>query len=438
MYGAKVSVRPELTYDDMRQAPENSGNTEENMSLYWHPSVYMHDKTKGTYELADIWFGSSYYVFETGSAERKNSFGSLTSPLSKPKPKSDQGVELSLFSFTYVTSGHREIVYDGGADYDLDDDEDGRNSIYDSGGGDQGRAGMEHAGGGQVRLADIWFGSSYYVFETGSTTAFPNGFNMIAYGSQAKSRSEAICDGPSTCERDDCSTSDASFFPQTACSELEAKIVFPTCWDGVNLVSDDMMSHVSYDIEEGRFDADCPTTHPVKLPEVHFYFRIANYKGGEYTFSSGSSVMHADYFSGWDQTKLQSILDGCSNDSDAASPDQFCEDFLTFRQTKVSGVQTEDDQIRTKLEAIQLHPNPDMKKTVSAEPVDNIASLVRGSCTGTLCPVGGCVGGDDSGDNSGGDADNSGGDTDGESESASDLADGGDGSSVKVGAGALA
>ena len=31
MYGAKVSVRPELTYDDMRQAPENSGNTEENM-----------------------------------------------------------------------------------------------------------------------------------------------------------------------------------------------------------------------------------------------------------------------------------------------------------------------------------------------------------------------------------------------------------------------
>ena len=94
-------------------------------------------------------------------------------------------------------------------------------------------------------------------------------------------------------------------------------------------------------------------------------------------------------------------------------------------------MQTEDDQIRTKLEAIQLHPNPDMKKTVSAEPVDNIASLVRGSCTGTLCPVGGCVGGDDSGDNSGGD-------TDGESESASDLADGGDGSSVKVGAGALA
>ena len=61
-YGAKVAngVRPETTYEDMRTAPENSGNTEDNMSLYWHPAVYMHDKTKGKYELAPIWFGSSY------------------------------------------------------------------------------------------------------------------------------------------------------------------------------------------------------------------------------------------------------------------------------------------------------------------------------------------------------------------------------------------
>ena len=50
-YGAKASLRPETTYDDMRNASESSGNTEENMSLYWHPSVYMHDKVKGVYEL---------------------------------------------------------------------------------------------------------------------------------------------------------------------------------------------------------------------------------------------------------------------------------------------------------------------------------------------------------------------------------------------------
>ena len=171
----------------------------------------------------------------------------------------------------------------------------------------------------------------------------------------------ATCDGPSPCTLDDCTSADTSFFPATACSELEAKLVFPTCWDGVNIASADMMSHVSYDIEEGRFDGDCPTSHPVKLPEVHFYFRIKDYPGGEHVFSDGSTTYHSDYFSGWDQTELQTILDGCSNPSDASSPDQFCETHLTFRSTKTSGVQTQDSDIRTGLEALQTVPSPDLQ-----------------------------------------------------------------------------
>ena len=277
----------------MRNASENSGNTEENMSLYWHPTVYRHDKVRGVYERVDIWFASSYYVWQTGQP-----------------------------------------------------------------------------------------------------TAFPNGFNMIAYGSHTKARSVAICDGPSACERDDCTSDDTSFFPATACSELEAKLVFPTCWDGVNLASPDMTTHVSYDTEEGRFDADCPASHPVKIPEVrfsnqalrrssrrfgwldgvalliallrqvHFYFRIQDYTGGEHVFSDGSSVYHSDYFSGWDQAQLQTILDGCSNPSDASSPDQFCENYLTFRQNKTSGVQTQDNDIRASLEAIQTVSSPDLQVTI--------------------------------------------------------------------------
>ena len=130
-----------------------------------------------------------------------------------------------------------------------------------------------------------------------------------------------ICDGPSPCERADCSSRDESFFPSTACAELEAKLVFPTCWDGQRLGSENMMvcgqarlaparlrceggnglisrwtplqDHVAYDVEEGRFDADCPSSHPVKIPEIHLYFRISDYQGGEYTFSDGTSIFHA-------------------------------------------------------------------------------------------------------------------------------------------------
>jgi len=84
-YGAKVTVRPETTYETIRAAPENSGNTEENMSLYWQPTVYMHEKISGVYYAASIWFGSSYYVWETGQARAfPNGFNMiLTAPMKR-------------------------------------------------------------------------------------------------------------------------------------------------------------------------------------------------------------------------------------------------------------------------------------------------------------------------------------------------------------------
>merc|ERR1719326_686240 len=38
-YGAN-KMRPETTFADLRSADGNSGNVEENKSLYWHPTVY--------------------------------------------------------------------------------------------------------------------------------------------------------------------------------------------------------------------------------------------------------------------------------------------------------------------------------------------------------------------------------------------------------------
>ena len=155
----------------------------------------------------------------------------------------------------------------------------------------------------------IFFGSSYYIWTTGQTTAFPDGFKMVAgFNGDPKSRAEAECVNPSPCERANCGTTDTSFFPGTACAELEVKMVFPTCWNGVDSDSDDHMSHVSYDLEDGQFDGDCPDAFPVKLPEVHFYFRIAPYSGGQHVFSDGTPYYHADYFSGWKAAELQNVL----------------------------------------------------------------------------------------------------------------------------------
>ena len=65
-YGVNASLRPSTTYSEMRAANGNSGNVEENKSLYWHPTVYKYDPATGLYEIAPIWFASAYYVWETG------------------------------------------------------------------------------------------------------------------------------------------------------------------------------------------------------------------------------------------------------------------------------------------------------------------------------------------------------------------------------------
>merc|ERR1712196_92544 len=97
---------------------------------------------------------------------------------------------------------------------------------------------------------------------------------MIAYDTDSKSRHkfecadpqpEDFCERPDGCQTpdnydDECKYNDAEElickkFPARACTELEMKIVFPTCWDGNRTDSPDHKAHMSYDeTEEGRFD----------------------------------------------------------------------------------------------------------------------------------------------------------------------------------------
>ena len=103
-------------------------------------------------------------------------------------------------------------------------------------------------------------------------------------------------------------------------------------------------------------------------------------------FISDFQIFHSDYFSGWDESELQRVLDNCENDSEAAMPTAYCSDWLTFRgKGKTEGVQVDDEQIRKDLEDIQP-ALIDTKATISAEEVTNISQLPRGTCTGTLIP----------------------------------------------------
>lgn len=100
--------------------------------------------------------------------------------------------------------------------------------------------------------------------------------------------------------------------------ELAFEVIFPQCWDGVNLDSPNHKSHMAYATGQG-----CPADHPVPLTEISMnikyvvedsgtdtYLRLSsdNYTGGV-----GGYSMHADWFNGWDVPTMNTWVSKCIN-----------------------------------------------------------------------------------------------------------------------------
>lgn len=114
------------------------------------------------------------------------------------------------------------------------------------------------------------------------------------------------------------SANDATIPACKAGDEVRLTVIFPQCWDGVNLDSPDHKSHVAYPIYSQR---KCPSTHPVMIPEIteHFDFPVA---AGEnpttWHLSSdmdlskpGGLSAHADWMNGWDPATMLLIVENC-------------------------------------------------------------------------------------------------------------------------------
>ena len=100
------------------------------------------------------------------------------------------------------------------------------------------------------------------------------------------------------------------------------QVFFPSCWDGVNLDSDDHKSHMSYPIQNYN-GGDCPDSHPVQLVSL-FYEMFVNvgdfpYNGaGTWALANGDLTgygFHGDFQNGWDVDVLQNAIDNCPNAS---------------------------------------------------------------------------------------------------------------------------
>lgn len=240
---------------------------------------------------------------------------------------------------------------------------------------------------GMHHVVNMGFASAYYHWIPVVTKAFPEGFKMIASSPSELIGRDTGCDPNSYGEPLDEECNDPAtspFFPTEATEELERFLIYPSCWNGVDLDTDDHRSHMAYpttfklDVEP----ESCPPGFPIKLPIVRFVIRILDYVPGSYIFSDGTQHLHGDFFSGWDPTELQRIMDNCI---EMNHHDRWCEDQVGWK-VKFQGFAdfSEEVQILSSL----LPATSFDTKTITDELVDGISELPRGAGIGTLFPLG--------------------------------------------------
>jgi hypothetical protein len=101
-------------------------------------------------------------------------------------------------------------------------------------------------------------------------------------------------------------------------TRLDLLFTFPNCWDGQNLDSPDHQSHMAYSRGE------CPSTHPVRTPQILLHIVYPTSRGAGITFSSGSRyTAHADFINSWKQRALVKLVRECINNQTRTS-DDFC------------------------------------------------------------------------------------------------------------------
>jgi uncharacterized protein DUF1996 len=141
----------------------------------------------------------------------------------------------------------------------------------------------------------------------GELTPFPAGLRMIAGNSKAVGPQSSVVTKWQCLSYGGVTVTNNMVGPSIpSCpigSKLQNEVLFPMCWNGVDLDSPDHKSHVRYSVSNV-----CPTTHPFVLPQItlNIHYVVGDWNGFARLSSdmydpalpSGYSA-HGDWWGGW-------------------------------------------------------------------------------------------------------------------------------------------
>ena len=111
-----------------------------------------------------------------------------------------------------------------------------------------------------------------------------------------------------------------TFFDENCPDGMRAELMFPSCWNGVDLDPPDHKSHMQYpaQLQDGECPKDFPNRTATLFYETIFQTNLFKDAGGSFIFSNGDPTgfgYHGDFISGWpeDDDLLKKALDTCTD-----------------------------------------------------------------------------------------------------------------------------